>query len=70
MKEYNRLLDEQEEQRAHELAARMERFLGKSKQKGRRQELEGAKNDQGVSTRFGITRKWWRYIPPISIYNM
>ena len=27
MKEYNRLLDEQEEQRAQELAARMERPL-------------------------------------------
>ena len=39
MKEYNRLLDEQEEQRAHELAARMERILGKSKQNRGRQEV-------------------------------
>ena len=43
MKEYNRLLDEQEEQRAHELAARMERFLGKSKQKSEALGVGGCK---------------------------
>ena len=56
MKEYNRLLDEQEEQRAHELAARMERFLGKSKQNPWRVRRW---HFRCLGIRSRLARKWW-----------